>query len=164
MRAWARAWQTIGGLIDIAQGYQDRKLEGLSCVVFYIHRSTPCAPFPHSHAIYLLTNFVVKKCIREIKKRNPNLMTMLHKRILYYLEYLKKASHSRPPMDVCSQALLTLSKFLLSSDRFISVTVMASISAGTRSCKSRAGTKGSQYPGAGVPLEDCQCLLVHFPY
>jgi hypothetical protein len=89
---------------------------------------------------------------------------MLHKRILYYLEYIKKASHSTPPMDVCSQTLLTLFTFLLSSGRFISVTVMASISAGTRSCKSCAGMKGSQYPGAGVPLEDCQCLLVHFPH
>jgi hypothetical protein len=44
---------TVGALIDIAQGFQDRKLEGLSCVEFYIHK--PCAPFPHSHAIYLQT-------------------------------------------------------------------------------------------------------------
>ena len=88
---------------------------------------------------------------------------MLYNQTPHYLEYLKKASHSTPPMHVCSQTLLTLSTFLLSSDKFTSVTVMASISAGTRSCKSCAGMKGSQYRGAGVPLEDCQCLLVRFP-
>lgn len=79
---------------------------------------------------------------------------MFDKHILNHFECLKKASHSTLPMHICTQALLTLSTFLLSSNKLISVIVVASISAGTRSC---TDVKVSQYPGAGVPvpLEDC---------